>query len=374
MRLGVVINPVAGLGGAVGLKGTDGMDTVAEALRRGAVPQAGLRARRALQILAQRCPGTVVLTAPGPLGADWLANISLEVTLLPQKTPRKDNGADTQITVAAMAGQVDLIIFAGGDGTARDVLAAAPDTAMLGIPCGVKMHSGVFALSPANAGHLIADLMQTDASHPSFTEAEVMDIDEAALRAGHIAPHLYGMARIPARPRRMQAAKGRAGARDDQAALALAAAELAKQMPPDTLYIIGPGASAGQVVSALGEMPTLLGVDAVQGGKVVARDAQAAELHALTTQARAVRLVLGVTGQQGFLLGRGNQQIDPGVIRAAGGRDALDILATQAKLNALAQPCLWVDTGCAELDQVLSGYVRVRTGAGEMQMMRIAAA
>lgn len=373
MRLGVVINPVAGLGGAVGLKGTDGADTVAEALRRGAVPQAGVRARRALQILAQNCPGAQVLAAPGPMGADWLADLPLTVRTLPQ-SPRSESGADTRTAVAAMAGQVDLVVFAGGDGTARDVLAAAPETAMLGIPCGVKMHSGVFALSPANAGHLIAELMQPDAPEASFTEAEVMDIDEDALRAGHIAPHLYGIARIPARPRRMQAAKGRAGARDDHATLALAAMELTTAMPPDTLYIIGPGRSAGQVVTALGDTPTVLGVDAVQGGKLVARDASATELHALTAKARAVRLVLGVTGQQGFLLGRGNQQIDAAVIRAAGGRDALDILATPAKLNALAQPCLWVDTGCAELDGILSGYVRVRTGPGEMQMMRIAAA
>lgn len=373
MRLGVVINPVAGLGGAVGLKGTDGVDTVAEALRRGAMPQAGPRARRALQVLAQHCPRAQVLAAPGPMGADWLIDLPLDVHTLPQAS-NTGNGADTRAAVAAMAGQVDLIIFAGGDGTARDVHAAAPDTAMLGIPCGVKMHSGVFALSPASAGHLIAELMRPDARDATFTEAEVMDIDEDALRAGHIAPHLYGMARIPARPRRMQAAKGRAGGRDDQAALAMAAAEFAAEMQPDTLYVIGPGRSAGHVVTALGDIRTLLGVDAVRGGKLVARDASAADLHALTANARTVRLVLGVTGQQGFLLGRGNQQIDAAVIRATGGRDALDILATPSKLNALAQPCLWVDTGCTEMDQMLSGYVRVRTGAGEMQMMRIAAA
>lgn len=373
MRLGVVINPVAGLGGAVGLKGTDGRDIVTEALRRGAEPQSGLRARRAFEILARACPGASVLAGPGQAGVDWLTGLDLDVQTLPAQ-PLLGTGADTREMVAAMRGQIDLIVFAGGDGTARDVLAAAPGLPMLGIPCGVKMHSGVFALSPSSAGHLLADLLAAGAGRSSLSEVEIMDIDEAALRAGHIAPRLYGVASVPSRPRRMQAAKGQPGPRDDQAALALAAQEIVAGVSSDTLLIVGPGRSAGQVISALGHVPTLLGVDAVTPGALIAQDACAETLRALVAQTSETRIVLGVTGQQGFVLGRGNQQIHADVIRAAGGRGALEILATRTKLAALAQPCLWVDTGCAALDQSLSGYVRVRTGPGETQMMRIRAA
>jgi predicted polyphosphate/ATP-dependent NAD kinase len=196
-----------------------------------------------------------------------------------------------------------------------------------------------------------------------------MDIDEAQLRAGRIAPRLFGLVRAPRGRGLVQAAKGMLR-RDEGAALAAAAAEIAAAMAPGTLYVIGPGTSAGAVVRALGQQPTILGVDAVRDGRLVARDARAADLDRLAGDG-PVRLVLGVTGQQGFLLGRGNQQIGPGLIARAG-REGLVVLATEDKLRALAEPRLWVDTGDPALDARLGGYVRVHTGAGREMMMRIA--
>jgi len=368
MRFGLVVKPVAGLGGAVGLKGTDGPDTVAEALRRGATPQAGPRARRALAILARSRPGAEVTVAPGALGADWLTGLGLDLRVL-DLPARSGTARDTRLAVAAMAPGT-LAVFAGGDGTARDVAAALPaGGAMLGIPCGVKMHSGVFALSPEAAGQLLADLASAPARVAWTDEAEVMDIDEAELRAGRIAPRLFGLARAPRGRGLVQAAKGMLR-RDEGAALAAAAAEVAAAMAPGTLYVIGPGTSAGAVVRALGQQPTLLGVDAVRDGRLVARDVRAADLDRLAGDG-PVRLVLGVTGQQGFLLGRGNQQIGPGLIARAG-REGLVVLATEDKLRTLAEPRLWVDTGDPGLDARLGGYVRVHTGAGRAMMMRIA--
>jgi predicted polyphosphate/ATP-dependent NAD kinase len=370
MRIGLIVNPVAGLGGAVGLKGTDGPGTVAEALRRGAVPQAGARARRAMATLAAACPGAAVTAAPGAMGADWLAGLPLEVTTLDLPAPT-GTGRDTRLAAAAL-GEGALVVFAGGDGTARDVAAGlAPGAALLGIPCGVKMHSGVFAVSPEAAGHLLADLA-TDPARIAWTdEAEVADIDEAALRAGSIAPRLYAHARAPLVRARMQAAKG-GPRRDEGAALAAAAREVAAGMEPGVLHVIGPGSSAGAVTRALGEAPTLLGVDAVRDGRRIARDATAAELERLAGDG-PVRLVLGVTGQQGFLLGRGNQQISPALIARAG-RDGLIVLATEEKLRRLAQPKLWVDTGDPALDAALAGFVPVHTGPGRRMMMRVGGA
>lgn len=368
MRIGLVVNPVAGLGGAVGLKGTDGPGTVALALRRGAAPEAGPRARRAFGVLARACPGAAVAVAPGALGADWLAGLDLDLCRL-ELPPPSGTARDTRLAVAAM-GPGALAVFAGGDGTARDVAAAlAPGAAMLGIPCGVKMHSGVFALSPEAAGRLLADLA-TDPARVGWTdEAEVMDIDEAALRAGRIAPRLYGLVRAPTGRGRVQAAKGRLR-RDEGTALAAAAAEVAAAMVPGTLYVVGPGTSAGAVLRALGHEPAILGVAAVRDRRLLARDATAAELDRLAGGG-PVGLVLGVTGRQGFLLGRGNQQIGRGLIARAG-REGLIVLATEDKLRALAEPRLWVDSGDPALDARLAGYVRVRTGAGRAMVMRIA--
>lgn len=370
MKIGLVVNPVAGLGGAVGLKGTDGSDTVAEALRRGAVAQSGPRARRALARLAARVPGAAVTVAPGDLGADWVAGLDLSVTVLPLPAPQ-GSAQDTRDAVMAL-GTCDLIVFAGGDGTARDVAAVISDrVGLLGIPCGVKMHSGVFAVSPEAAGAALADIAASPGSLRWDDTAEIMDIDETILRAGRLAPRLYGLARVPQLRTRIQAAKG--GTRQDaQAALTGAAAEIARQMQPGTLYLIGPGTSAGAVMQAAGQRPTLLGTDALLDGAVLARDARAQDLEALA-QGRPVQIVLGVTGRQGFLLGRGNQTLSDRLIAQAG-RDGLIVLATTEKLDALAQPTLWVDTGDPDLDARLSGFIQVHTGQRQRRMMRIGAA
>lgn len=366
MRIGLVVNPIAGLGGAVGLKGTDGEATVAEALRRGAQPQAGSRVKRAFRRLASARPEVSLVVAPGQLGANHLIGLDLRFEEL-KMAPASGTACDTRRAVEAM-GDVDLVVFAGGDGTARDVAAALDGkSAMLGIPCGVKMHSGVFAISPEAAGNLLADLV-TSRDRTEWADVEIMDIDETALRAGSIAPRLYGYARVPKARGRMQAAKG--GAKRDYAGqLAAAAAEIAAAMQPGALYIIGPGTSAALVLDALGHEATILGVDAVLDGQVVARDASADELTNLAVD-RKVRIVLSLTGRQGFLLGRGNQQISSEIIGRAG-RDGLIVLASEVKLAELAAPFLMVDTGDPSLDAELSGFVRVQTGAARFTQMRI---
>lgn len=366
MKIGLVVNPIAGLGGRVGLKGTDGPGTVADALARGAVPQAGARSKRALKRLADRVPGAHIVVAAGALGEEWAGNLGLSVEV--RATPQVGSARDTRSAVEAMT-DCDLIVFAGGDGTARDVCTALETgQAILGIPCGVKMHSGVFAISPETAGALLADLL-THADRIQWSdEAEVMDIDEAALRAGHIAPKLYGHTRVPVLRNRMQAAKG--GPRvNGGIALAAAAAEIVGQMEPGTLYVIGPGTSAGAVMQAAGHSPSILGIDGIRDGVVVGRDLDATALDALAGDT-PVRIVLGVTGQQGFLIGRGNQQIGPDLLRRAG-LGGLIVLATEEKLARLAQPTLWIDSGLPDLDAELSGYLRVRTGRGRETVMRL---
>jgi predicted polyphosphate/ATP-dependent NAD kinase len=269
-----------------------------------------------------------------------------------------------------MQSRVDLILFAGGDGTARDLLSAIGDTVpMLGIPAGVKMQSGVFAATPEAAGDLVAALAGTkDRSRLHYRPSEVMDIDEEALRNGAISPRLYGYAKVPFLPRFLQNAKVRNHGLDE-AALDAAARRFAETMAPETLYAIGPGRSAKRVLQALDVSGTMLGTDLFLGGVLVARDAnERTILEAAST--RPLRIVVGVIGGQGYVFGRGNQELSPAVIRRAG-KDGITIIASQQKLLALEEKRLLVDTGDPELDRDLAGYWRVVVGPQEDMVMRI---
>ena len=51
LTLGLIINPLAGIGGSVGLKGSDGAEIVKEAFSRGATCKSSERTRLALNVL-----------------------------------------------------------------------------------------------------------------------------------------------------------------------------------------------------------------------------------------------------------------------------------------------------------------------------------
>jgi predicted polyphosphate/ATP-dependent NAD kinase len=369
--LGLIVNPIAGMGGSVGLKGTDGAATLAEARARGAVPRAGARARRAMAALAAALPQAAVIAAPGAMGTDALAGLDLTVEVLAGAAAGATDAVSTRQAAAALAQRdVAAVAFAGGDGTARDIAGVLGlATPLLGIPCGVKMHSGVFATSPEAAGRLGADLLRSGRARVGLRRVEIMDVDEDAIRAGRLSARLYGYARAPHARGLLQAAKG-AAAPGDEAMLDAACAEIARELAPGVLYLVGPGTTAKRVLAALGLEGTLLGVDAVRDGALVGRDLSEAEALALAGVG-PIGVIVGVIGGQGFVFGRGNQQIGPEAIRRAG-RAGLVIAASAAKLAALPEPKLLVDTGDPALDAALAGHVRVRTGPRQSMLMRLA--
>ncbi len=374
--VGLVVNPVAGMGGRVGLHGTDGA-ALAEALARGARPVAADRARRALARLREDAPRLRVFAAGGAMGADVLADLLAEphgpggpgwdVGTVPVREGRTD-GSDTRAAVGQLlAAEVGLVLFVGGDGTARDVAEAvgraAPGTAVLGVPAGVKMHSGVFGTTPEATGRAAARYLAEPGRFPTRT-AEVVDRDEA----GDV--RLYGMVHVPAVPDAVQAAKGgRATGGDDAAGLGR---EVAAQMEPGRLYLLGPGTTVTAVGDALGLPTTAMGVDVVLDGRLVAGDATEQQLLDLLAAHPHATLLLGVVGGQGFLLGRGNQQLSPAVLRAVGPGN-LEVLATRAKVAALAAPVLHVDLDDADLAADLVGHRRVRTGRARSTVLRVVA-
>ncbi len=361
-RVGIVVNPIAGMGGRVGLKGTDGPEVLARARALGAVPQASARAATALRGL-----DVALVTAPGELGEDAAreAGVPAEVLDVPRHGDARDSVAAAR---ALRQAGVDLILFAGGDGTARDVCGAVgTEVPILGVPTGVKMHSAVFATSPLAAGRLVARFAREPLR---FREAEVMDLDEAALREGRVSARLFGLARVPQEASLMQA--GKAGARpDDDAAMEALARRIVREWPDDRLMILGCGTTTRRVKRALGFEGTLLGVDVALGGRPIALDANEGQLLRLLDRAPA-GIVASVTGGQGFVFGRGNQQISAEVIRRVG-RDGITIMTGQHKLAALDPPLLHVDTGDAAVDAMLSGYTQVHVAPGQRMVMRVAA-
>jgi predicted polyphosphate/ATP-dependent NAD kinase len=413
-RIALIVNPIAGMGGRVGLKGTDGPELLRRALERGAAPVAAERARRALARLLERAPEGLEVVTPAALAGAPGAAVPARagVTVTPAPTP--GSAAQTRAQAAALAADgVDLILFAGGDGTARDVAAAVGTRVpVLGIPAGVKMHSACFGATPEAAGEAAAAYV-SNPSLESLTEAEVADApaprDELrqsappgggqtdAARGVGLSTVLHGVVLVPRAPGRRLAAKAVAPDGGD-GALDGACARVAAEVDPAALTLFGPGTTTARIVRALGHEPSLRGVDAVRDGALVARDATEAELLALldahagagSAAGRlsdaaggppaepgapgapvAVHLVLGVVGGQGSLLGRGNQPLSPAVLRRVD-RARITVVADRRKLLALDPPELRVDTGDPVLDHDLSGHVRVRVAPRETLVCAVA--
>lgn len=369
MRIGLVVNPIAGLGGRVGLKGTDGAEVVARALALGAVPAAGARAARALERLRAEAPegSYELLVAPGAMGAEpaRAAGFACEVAGRVSGAPTAE---DTRRIAGAMA-DVDLLLFVGGDGTAADVLAAVGRSVpALGIPAGVKIHSGVYAVSPEAAGRIAAGVAR--GARLDVGEAEVLDLDEDAYRRGEIAPRLLGYLRVPREPRLVQAGKAPSPAGERVATEAIAA-DVVEHMEPGRSYVLGPGTTVRAVAERLGVPKTLVGVDVVRGGGLVVADAAERDLLAIAGEGPAAIVVTPIGGQ-GFVFGRGNQQIGPALV-ARVGREHLLVLATQWKLASLGVAPLRVDTGDPEVDAELVGHLQVITGYGERAVCRVEA-
>ncbi|MGY6037309.1 ATP-NAD kinase family protein [Aeromonas sp. AE23HZ002T15] len=355
-RLGLIINPVAGIGGAVGLKGSDGV--VAEALARGAVPKAQERARQALLPLCSVSASFELLTVGGEMGADLAASLQLPHRILHQPAS-PSSAADTRTAAELMrdAG-VDLLLFAGGDGTARDICAAVGESChVLGIPAGCKIHSGVYGVTPAASGRVVARMIAGELL--SLVDAEVVDIDEEAFRAGKVRARHYGQMQVPGDLRYVQATK-QGGRESEELVLADLAAGVVEEMEPDTLYLMGSGSTVAACMGELGLENTLLGVDLVENGRLIGQDLSATDI--LTRiRGRRCRLIITLIGGQGHLFGRGNQQLSPDVIRTVG-RDHIQVLATKSKLAALEGRPLLVDTDDPALNRSLSGYLRITTG------------
>ena len=371
-KLGLLINPVAGMGGSVGLKGTDHM--VEEAIRRGAKPRANDRVRQALKELLEIKNELEIVTCPGDMGEDTAKSMGFRTTVLHTGGRRslKDlfdsSRTDTIVLSKAMeeAG-VDLLLFAGGDGTARDIYeGVGTELPALGIPAGVKIHSPVYAKNPQSAGDL-AKLWLTG-KVTKTAEQEVLDIDEELYRQEIINTRLYGYLSVPLEHVFTQNRKAPTPL-SETASIESIAHEIVEHMEEDTYYLIGAGTTTRGVMQMLGLRNTLIGVDLIRNKELMANDIYGDKILDFI-KGKKTKLIVTVTGGQGFLFGRGNQQITPEVIREIG-KENIIILATKAKIAEFHHQPFLVDTPDEELNKELCGYYRVITAYGEFTMCRV---
>ncbi len=344
------------MGGRVGLKGTDGV--VDEARDRGADPRANERAIEALRSLKEWAADVELFTPPGALGAEAAAQAGFDPVRLDwdgEPTVFGTTARDTRRAVERFVErEVDLVLFVGGDGTAVDVAETLDrldaDTPMLGVPAGVKVYSSVFGVNPGAAGRIAATFDGTE-------EREVVDLDEEAYRAGEVRTRLHAVVTVPV-AEDVQSSKQLAGGSVEGLAEAIA-----DEVEPGVTYVLGPGSTVGAIKRALGFDGSPLGVDVWRDGEVLVRDgSESAILDALGD--RNVVIVSPIGGQ-GFVFGRGNQQISPAVLE----RSEVVLVASRRKLDETG--VLRVDTGDDATDEWLRGWHRVRVGRFEQRMMQV---
>lgn len=368
MKIGLIINPIAGIGGRVGLKGSDGVEIQQKALALGAQPQSHLRAALTLQALLPLRESFELITPPGVMGETVARQCGFTPSVIGIQLPDPTSAEDTLRTGQAMLDRpVDLLLFTGGDGTARDIYTAVGrKLPVLGIPAGVKIHSAVFATHPHAAGEIAVACLKGE--RVQLREAEVVDLDEEAYRLGTMAPRLYGFLNVPHLAHRLQNKKAPTPTAESARAEAIAI-EVIDSMQPGWLYIFGPGTTTRAIADRMGLRKTLVGVDVYTREGVVALDVSESRLLALIEN-RPTKIVVTPIGGQGFLFGRGNQQISPRVLQQVG-RENILVVSLAEKLNALKGEPFLVDTGDASVDGMLAGYLPVIVGYREKVMYRV---
>jgi predicted polyphosphate/ATP-dependent NAD kinase len=358
-RVGFIVNPVAGMGGRVGLKGTDGK--VQQAIKRGARPVAPLRAVEFL-VLLKNLMKVNLYTCSGLMGEKESKTAGFNPVICYNGGSEfgKTTAEDTKKAADILSKNSDIIVFVGGDGTARDICQIVADRVpVLGVPSGVKMYSGVFALNPLAAALVVVEFFRGNAE---LELREVMDADEKNLDE-NFSLNLYGYLRVPVVDDRIQNVKIRYTVSDS--AIKGVITTFLRLYDPETTYILAPGGTILQLARSIGVKKTLLGVDVVRGEKIIANDVSEEELLSIVEKSNKVKIVVTPIGGNGFIFGRGNQQISPEVIKRVG-RNNIVVVSTLEKLKSVGT--LKVDTGDVDVDEMLRGDIDVLTDIGKIKM------
>ena len=373
VRLGLLVNPDAGLGGRLGLKGSDGQAELARSM--GAEDRSGPRMRAMLEhfssIHRAGFEDISWVTSEGRMGTEWFPEAEIGSISTVHSSSRGTSAADTQDAVnSLLESEINLLVYAGGDGTTRDVVAAlesaeSPETPVIGVPTGVKMHSGCFAASPKAAAEALSSWLIGDLL---LASTEVLDLDEDLYRQGKWVVRLYAEAITPSSPRWMQGSKQRIEASGEEDTTEGLADHIRELLVSDNRMLIwGSGGTLRKIAQMNEFEPTNLGIDATIGNEQVGTDLSESDLLELLSEHDGpTTLLLSPMGGQGFLIGRGNLQLSPQVLRLIGIENILGVV-TPAKLLSVRR--LRIETGDPELDadfadmrymKVLQGYRTTR--------------
>ncbi|MGE5676672.1 MAG: ATP-NAD kinase family protein [Pseudomonadota bacterium] len=365
-KLGLIVNPIAGMGGSVGLKGTDGV--LEEAVKRGSLPKASDKTRIAVEQLNSIKDKIEIITCDNSMGLNAIKGSDFKIKVIYSSKGNMTTSYDTTEAVKKMLDEkVDLIMFTGGDGTARDIYNGVEEKiTVIGIPAGVKIHSPVFAQAPSKAGELAR--LYLEGKTTLTNEAEVLDIDEDEYRKGNVNTKLYGYMVVPVERRFMQDKKAPSPLSEKSQQYDIAA-EVIRDMLPDIYYIIGPGSTTRAIMEKLELKNTLIGMDIICNKRLVANDLNEKQISEFVKEKEA-KLIITPTGGQGFLLGRGNQQISPDIIKAIGKKNII-VIATKEKIASLKGKPLLVDIGSEKAGGILNGYIKITTGYRESIIYRI---
>lgn len=359
-RFGLIVNPIAGMGGKTALKGTDGKQTLAAAIARGAHPESEKKAERAMQLLLPFQDRILIYTASGPMGEDLCRRLGLPFRVVYTcSTPTTAEDTVHAASVISEAG-ISLLLFAGGDGTARNIYQSVKDSVpVLGIPSGVKIQSAVFALDPESAGAVAARMAQNVPMTGAYRE--VVDLDEDAYRTGTVSAALYGVMAVPDQPEYLQSMK-QSGFSTEQNQLTGISAYLEDHLEKQCLYAVGPGSTAKCLSRRLGLDFELLGVDIIQDGRLLDRDVTEEQLWQYTRM-ESMKIIVSPIGGQGFLFGRGNHQFSSRVLSAVG-KDGIIVISPESKLLSIKDHTLHIDCDAPHIGAELKGYYNVLCGYG----------
>ena len=371
-QLGLIVNPMAGIGGKVGLKGSDGEEIRKLAFSLGAKQEAPDKVIRALKRMAEAGHDVHIITCPGKMGEDEAKAAGYDLEIIDGIATEITSADDTKKAAEILMERgVDLLMFAGGDGTARDVCSViGTDIPAVGIPAGVKIHSGVYGASPIHAGE-VADMYLFGGGSMQLREMEVMDIDEDEFRKDRVSARLYGYMKVPFERRLLQSAKA-GSSMSERATIQSIASDVISNMQPDEYYFIGPGSTTRGIMEMLDLPATLLGVDVVKNRQLIKADANESDLLGLLRgEAEGkTHVIVTVIGGQGYIFGRGNQQFSAEVLQLAGYKN-ITVIATESKMIGLDGKPLLVDTGDEQVNQDLCGYRMVITAQGKRMVYKV---
>ncbi len=357
--VGFILNPVSGMGGSVGLKGTDGSIILDQAIALGAKPVAVDRAIAALGPLKNFASSLEFVGFGGLMGGDVILQGGFSFTSVGQPTSMTTSEEDTRQALGAIVSYApDLIMFAGGDGTARIIQSViGTSIPVIGIPTGVKMHSSAFAITPRAAGHLASMLVSDQID--SLALADIIDLNEESYRQGYIMTQLFGHMMVPVAQNLIQSPK--IPTKGEREYARLIANQVIENFRADVLYILGPGTTTNAITDLLKVNGSLIGVDVLLNRKLIAKDATEQCLLTLLKQNSSAGIVITPIGGQGVLLGRGNQQISSRVLKQVG-IENLTVIATPSKIASLGGRPFLMDIGDTQLEKAMPAFFRVISG------------